>query len=396
MNSRFNPVHVLIVGFGFLLFASENTRAQNRIWTDSTGVYKIRAKLVLVHEVSGEMQAELLQEDGKRMAIPVSKLSQVDRKLARKFHIDWINGTERHEPKTVSKLPDNSASLERSSVNDGTNKVGKSRGRIPEEDIVSRPLRSPLDPKLQSEKAPAVNIEFDPETAVRLEREIERDDKGRAVENPVYKVEVDESELESLPSSYQEVATLLNDNSTPIDSKRRAIERFTDNWPQRRYPVLVSVLINCLSDDDKFLRLAALDLLANHDAEESIHYILARIDDVSFDVRWRTYEVLSQIRDPRVIPELCERLDTADCRKIASVLQMFGSTSNPWIHPWLERTDLREEYMLEICKILCTTGDFDSIQALSNLKSHNSRLVQRQANYAVGQIEKRLKATAAR
>jgi hypothetical protein len=406
---RFAALSALIVASVGL--CSDSCDGQVRTWTDSSGTYQLNAELVLVHEVRGELQAELVQDNGKRMAIPVSKLSDGDRKLAREFHTNWIGRGSKSEIRQVSRnvelsevtplstkfessLPE-AKRVPKKLASEKTDSVKLLR--IPEEHIVSRPIRSPVSMSVDAAENLLIgDVDFDADTAVRLEREIARDKKGRAIENPAYLVDVDTAELKLMPKKFSTTALLLNDKRVAIDQKRRAIETLSDSWPNRRYPNFIGVIVNCLSDKDKFLRLAALDLLANHDSELSLHYILARIDDVSFDVRWRTYEVLTQLRDPRIIPELCERLNTADRRKIASVLQVFGTTSNRWIHPWLEKQDVDEDSLLEICKILGSTGDLESAQALSGLSDHKSKLVRRQAKFAIRQIEKRTKPTASK
>ena len=138
-----------------------------------------------------------------------------------------------------------------------------------------------------------------------------------------------------------------------------------------------------------------LDLLANHDSDQSLIYIFARIDDISFDVRWRTYEVLTQLRDPRIIPELCERLRGADRTKVASVLQVFGNTSAPLVNEWV-KLDENEDVLLGVSQLLGNIGEASSLEVLGKLKNHKSLLVRSQANNSIKQIKQRLELRASK
>ena len=203
------------------------------------------------------------------------------------------------------------------------------------------------------------NVKFDPATAIRLDREIQRDEKGKPVENPVYLVEVADTDFKFMSGRIRTLVDTLRSDDDPIDKKRRAIEKLKEVWPQGRHPGLLKVLVNTLSHEDKFLRLAALDLLANHDSDQSLVYIFARIDDVSFDVRWRTFEILTQLRDPRVIPELCERLGGSDRTKAANVLQIFGNTPAYLVHEWVKENE-SEAVLLNVCLLYTSPSPRDA------------------------------------
>jgi len=375
--------------FLFLIVAAfalqvETANAQQRTWTDVSGTYKLEAELSGVTQTDNGLQAELIMPDGKRMAILLSKLSEADAQLAKNRYDEAMKLEA-----SSNADPDNAAPVAIGDSSDVPGKVTKSRG-LPEDSIVSRPLNAPISTAIdRMDNRNTTNVKFDPATAIRLEREIARDEKGRPTENPVYLVEVDDRELEFLSANIRVLVDTIKSKKSPIDTKRRAIEKLKDVWPQGRHLGLLKVLVNTLSHEDKFLRLASMDLLANHDSDQSLIYIFARIDDISFDVRWRTYEILTQLRDPRIIPELCERLEGPDRTKAANVLQVFGSTSAQLVNEWVKE-DANEKVLLNVCHLLGNIGEESSAKVLSKLGSHESLLVRAQAKNSIKQINRRL------
>ncbi len=359
--------------------SSNECQAQQRTWTDTSGTYKIEAELVKVSEAEDGLQAELLMADGKRMAIVVSMLCEADQLIAKRYHADSLKKTAR-QPDKESLEPENKEVV----------------SAHPEDGIVSRPIGAPLEMATKNlDNRNITTLKFDPASAIRLDREIQRDEKGRPMENPVYLVKVTDRQLEYLPRNVRTIVDQLVDPKVAVDVKRRAIDSLKKKWPQGRHPGLLNVMINMLSHNDKFLRLSALDLLANHDSDQSLIYIFARIDDVSFDVRWRTYEILTQLRDPRIIPELCERLDGSDRTKIAGVLQAFGSTSTPWVHPWIA-VENDESVLLNACQLLGKIGDLESLETLQKVVDHESLLIRSQAENSIDRIRKRVSARASK
>lgn len=366
-------------------FSSSDCFAQQRTWTDASGTFTLEAELIDVTDTDDGLQAELLMADGKRMAILISKLSEADAKLAGER---FANGLKKGSQPASKSGSENLPSTKKAAAPE--KRRAKEAQAQAEEEILSRPLSAPISmSRNRLDNRNTTDIKFDPETAIRLDREIARDEKGRPTENPVYTVEVTERQLNFLPPKFRVIVDKLRDEKVAIDVKRRAVDELTKSWPQGRQPGLLNVLINTLSHNDKFLRLAALDLLSNNDSDQSLIYIFARIDDVSFDVRWRTFEVLTQLRDPRIIPELCERLEGSDRTKVASVLQVFGGTAAPLIHEWVNE-DQGEDVLLNVCQLLGNIGDDKSLEVLKRMSSHESLLVRSQAENSVKQITRRL------
>ncbi len=380
---------IFFLAVGISCIANEAT-AQQRTWTDSSGHYKLKAELVGVTETEAGLQAEFVMEGGKQMAILVTKLCEQDAKLVAKYYADAKKAVE---PDAPAKANPETAPPVASNLADPKEDRAK---LMPEDSIVSRPLTAPINMALRKlDNRNVADVKFDPLTAIRLDREIKRDEKGRPAENPVYPVEVSEQDLAFLPDKYRRIVDVLRDPNSPIDKKRRSIEQLKTSWPQGRHLGLLKVLINMMSHEDKFLRLAAIDLLANHDSDQSLIYIFARIDDIAFDVRWRTYEVLTQLRDPRVIPELCERLGGPDRAKAASVLQVFGETAAPLVQEWIKE-DQKEDVLLGICQLLGNIGDESSARELSKLETHSSLLVRSQAKNSIKRIARRIEASASK
>jgi len=377
---------LVLVGFGL---QQNIALAQQRTWTDTTGAYKIEAVLVEVLQTDNGLQAQFVRADGQKMEILVSKLCEADAAAASEFFKKAAESKTK-STNTVSEMPPEKADAP--SVAD----PAAEQSGLPVEQLTSRPLTAPINiarTKLDNQVVTPVN--FDPSTAVRLERDIKRDSNGKPIENPVYLVDLQDSELRLLPQKFKDVVDQIRDPNLAIDKKRLAIESLTKSWPNGRHPGLLKALVNALSHKDKFLRLTALDLLANHDSDQSLIYILARIDDVSFNVRWRAFEILTQIRDPRVIPELVERLDSPDRTKAASVLQVFGNASAPLVQE-LIKVDGDEDVLLSVSQLLGNIGDQNTITALKVLENHESLLVRAQAKNSVKRITRRLEEAASK
>ena len=380
---------VLVLGISFGLQQSVGF-AQQRTWTDSSGTYKLEAKLVEVLETADGLQAQFVKDDGKQMAILVSKLCETDAALATKFFNESKSDPATKSTTVAAAMPPKSTEAAKPPKKETSTKTG-----LAVEQITSRPIGAPIDiatDKLNNRNTTIIN--FDPSTALRLEREIKRDEKGRPTENPIYTVDLDDSELTFLPQKFRAIVDALRDPELPIDAKRRAIESLRTSWPQGRHGGLLKALVNAMSHKDKFLRLAALDLLANHDSDQSLIYILARIDDTSFDVRWRAFEILTQLRDPRVIPELCERLGSPDRAKASSVLHVFGEASLPLVQEWI-KVDGDEDVLLTVSQLLGNIGNQDTISALKVLENHKSLLVRSQAKNSIKQLTRRFEQRAA-
>ena len=376
---RVVAILVAVIAVGF---SSSDCFAQQRTWTDASGTFTLEAELIDVTDTDNGLQAELLMAGGKRMAILVSKLSEADAKIAGDYFSANLKKGAKPETK---KIPQNSPPKKKAAKPEKR----QLKEAQAEDRILSRPLSSPIGSAGRLGNRNTADIQFDPQTAIRLDREIPRDERGRPTENPVYSVEVTEQQLNFLPPKFRAIVDKLRDENVAIDVKRRAIGELKSSWPQGRQPGLLNVLINTLSHKDKYLRLAALDLLANNDSDQSLIYIFARIDDISFDIRWRTFEALTQLRDPRIIPELCERLEGSDRTKVASVLQVFGATAAPLIHEWVKE-DQSEEVLLNVCQLLGKIGDDKSLEVLKRMESHESLLVRAQAENSVKEITQRL------
>jgi hypothetical protein len=367
-----------------------------RTWTDATGKFSLEAKLVSVSEIDGLLQAELQKRDGKFMGIPVDKLSADDQKVIQQAREKWAKEESGAKIKstpptdnpsvTAKSGPENKSEADRPSTKSEKKPVSN---QPPETKISTRPIGAPVSMSAANLDSAYLrtDLKLDASKAIVIERVVPRNREGNPSENPTYLVEVDAEQFLTLPASIREIVQVLHDESVAIDARRRAIDRLPELWPQRRHPVLFAVLVNCMSSDDKYLRLGAMDLLASHDGDQSLPYILARVDDVAYEVRWRAFEVLTQLRDPRVIPELCERFDTVDRKKIANVLKAFGSTSTQWVIPWLESES--ENVLLDCCKLLGDISGKDSLEAIAQLSNHKSLLVRAQARNASRRITDR-------
>ena len=349
--------------FGCLLVGVQPSVAQQRVWTDASGTYKVEAVLDRTMEVDGKIQAVLIDGEGQEIPVPLSRLSEESQKLV------------------IAFMRDNPPKKKSDAVTDAPNDAP--RIEAAESKIMTRPLELPITGRTNTN-----GQLFNPENAIRIDREVKRDQNGQPLENPVYQVEVDAEGIRLLPTRQQQLAMVLMDGTAPIGSRRRAVEALADSWPTQRSQELINIVINTASSDDKFLRMKAMDILAARDSDQSLGYLLARIDDRSFEIRSRAYELLEKLGDPRIIPELAERLDGADRRKVGRVLKSFGSASTPWVIPWLETEN--QKTLLDVCQLLGQLGGDGVIEALQKkIDSTESLLVKAQSENSIKKIRER-------
>ena len=368
-----------------LLCNPDQSTAQMRTW--KSGAHEVEAELVKTDGTGPKMQVVLKNEKGQELAIPISILSEADQQyinayLESKGETPWA--PEGAEGGAAAKPPEKEV--------DTPKPVPEKTPAVPKEEIKSKtpalviPTR-PIDlPQLRS-RAQFEN--FDENSAIRIgeEEKVELDVRGFSKEVPVYTVDVDIEELKKLPNEQRTIAAILISNKTSRVQRLSAIEALAKNWPRQRSQALINLTVNQASDKSKFVRMAAMDILAVHDAEDSLKYILVRIDDKSVDVRARAFELLGRIRDPRVIPELCSRLDSADRMNIHMALKPFGPAASKWVLPWL-KPDAPKLVVIEACDLLGDLGGEGVVEALQQKQaSSESVLVKSQAENSIKRLQ---------
>ncbi len=168
---------------------------------------------------------------------------------------------------------------------------------------------------------------------------------------------------------------------------RRQLALLNEQWLGKTPEDIRSVAELTLSDD-KFVRKLALQLIAKHDSVASFGYILERLNDTSFEVRWLAYDTLEKLGDERAIEPLVRRFRGDDRSKIASVLTSFGSKAEGQIIPFLQ--DSSRDIRLSACSFLSKVGTTSSIPYLEPLRESDTELLVRmQAKNALRKITSR-------
>ncbi len=354
-----------------VLAIAQPAAAQQSTWTDSTGTYQVEAVLERTMEVDGNVQAVLVDGEGLEIPVPLSKLCEADQKRVVAFM---------EKEKAAAEARAKAKAIADKAAKDNVNAARTDRGNRNASEVTSRPLGLPIaEKKIQAEP-------FDSSKAIRIDKDIKRDDSGQPTENPVFLVDVSAEGIRLLPDEQRKLAMILMDDSVEVVQKRQAVSALAESWPVGRSDDLVAVVINTASSQDKSLRLGAIDILAARDPDQSLAYILCRVDDRSFEIRSRAYELLESLGDPRIIPELCERLDSPDRRKVGRVLKSFGSTASPWVLPWLKSD--RNKTLLDICHLLGDLGGDGVVEALQQTAdASESLLVKAQAESSIRRIK---------
>jgi len=366
-----------------MLCDPDESAAQMRTW--KSGTHQVEAELVKVTGAGEEMQAVLKNAEDEELAIPVNILSESDQQFIKAYlkakDPSPASGGGNSSP-TESVAAEKKIAPQPSPVSPLKDKR-KIEAKKDDLLITTRPLELP-------EVNSGVELRnFDPKTAIRIDKKVELDVRGFPNEVPVYVVDVDIEELKKLSEVLRRAAAVLLSNDVPRNQRLVAMELLKKNWPQQRSQALINLVVNQASDKSKFIRMLALDVLAVHDPKESLKYILARIDDKSVDVRARAFKLLGRIRDPRVIPELCSRLDKADRMNVHLALKPFGAFASQWVIPWLE-SDASKLVTIETCDLLGDLGGEGVLEALEQKRdSSESALIKSQAQYAIDKIKKR-------
>ncbi len=200
-------------------------------------------------------------------------------------------------------------------------------------------------------------------------------------------ITVTETQIAALPQSLREIAAVLQSGSDPA-AIRDALTVLSDNWPGENATILDLVRKTTFSDE-KFCRKKSLMLLCEYDLTNSFPFVLARMDDPSFEVRWAAMEYIERSGDPRALKPLVQRFIGPDRAKISLALMTYGTKAEPYLLEYLNhgRADVRMETSLLLGKM----GSQASISKLEELAENDvNPVVALQAKSAIRSINDRL------
>ncbi len=391
-----------IVVTGLLFVAPDSTLSQERNWQDSTGNFSVQAELVDV--VDGKVW--LKKQNGKVIKVPVERLSKKDQAYLEdleKPKIDPITAPK-DDPPMEADTGAGDVTPQPVVVTRPKKILKLDASHFDSTDVPPRPNRKPV---IVNETAgvdyPAVVVSDTPSstgsqpdnaalpTTENSEEPVPAEiipdlDDTESMELPT--IEINASQINSLPSNYLTIGKALfeADNSESI---RHALTSLDNNWPSSPNETILDLVRQATSHDEKFCRLKSVKLLGKYDFRNSLPFILARIDDSSFDVRWATYDLIALSPDPRALQPLIDRFTSQDQDKISSVLAIYGPQAEKKIHPFLSHP--RAEVRMEASSLLGKIGTEESIPLLEELmKSDKNPIVGLQAKSSIRNIKKRL------
>jgi hypothetical protein len=325
---------------------------QERTWHDDSGKFDVQA------EYLGTLDdlVVLKKHNGNIIRVPISKLSLADREYLK--HLT--------PPSTPASGP--------------TNDPKTNEGPATSSDS------SPAEPRAESADSASLILTGDSTEADSGLESASRDSaKAPPIEVPV--INVSEEQIAALPGPLRSIANVLNSGSDSA-AIRSALTELADNWPEANATVL-DLVRKTTANDEKFCRMKALMLLCEHDFSSSFPFILARVDDPSFEVRWSALEYIERSGDRRAMKPLVDRFIGKDRAKISLALMNYGSQVEPYLFEYLKhsRADVRMETSLLLGKL----GSEASIPKLEEVAANDTNpVVALQAKSAIRTINERL------
>ena len=325
--------------------------SQERTWRDVTGTFQVKAELLSV----SDDKVVLKKHNGNVIRVPLSKLSPAD--------LDYLKDLS--QKSSTSLAPESS----------GANELATPKTN-------PKPAVGPASTEKSTNKAAAANSKAAGRKLGATERQ---NDTIPPIEIP--SIKVTDEQIGALPKSVRAIAAVLHDGSDPV-AIRNALTELSKKWPGNNETILNLVRKSTLCDE-KYCRLKSLALLCKHDLINSFPFILARMDDRSFDVRWAAMEYIERSADPRAMKPLVDRFIGPDRAKISVALMTYGTKAEPYLQKYLEhrRSDVRMETSLLLGKL----GTDASVPHLEKLVENDPNpVVALQAKSAIRSINKRL------
>lgn len=334
------------------LCGAEPLIAQERVWTDKSGVHKLTAEFVKVEE--GDVF--LRRPDGETIALALSKLSIDDQNYVRDLLAPG-NGTEPTTEPPVTQPP-----------------------------VTQPPVTVTEPPK--TEPRPTQPIRRAPRVRDDSVLEIDRlESAAFSTAPPLNETsEIEITRIQELQGDFRALGTTLHQRENVI-VVNRAFEAIADKGS---IPPLMIELISELADSShKHLRMQAIKLLAKFDPQNSLPKILEAVsDNGSFDVRWTALELVEHLQDDRAIDTLIERFPSKDNGKVLSVLVTFGNQIEERIFPFLESKN--RDDITNAMSLLTKIGSEKSIPKIEPFLESELVTLRLQAESSIRQLKTRL------
>lgn len=306
-----------------------------------------------------EDKVVLKKQNGNIIRVPLSKMSAAD--------VEYLKQL-RQQPEPATSQPQTPAPPKPNVIQTADSKSGS--------DVPSETSPDSAVPSVAKE-----SVEVDP-NAQSPEQKLT---DAAPIEVPIIKVT--DVQIAALPRNLRDLATILQTGADPA-AIRGALTELADHWPKDNATILDLVRKTTFSDE-KFCRKKALLLLCQHDLTNSFPFVLARMDDSSFEIRWTAMEYIERSIDPRALKPLVERFTGPDRAKISLALMAYGTAAEPYLFEYLKND--RSEVRMETSLLLGKMGSEASIPKLEEVAENDTNpVVAMQAKSAIQKINERL------
>ena len=366
---------VLFLGTLTLLSAISSTatgQQKNRVWSDESGSFSVEASLVEVKASS----VVLKKLNGVMIDVPFDRLS--------KFDLDYLaNLGKQKKP----DQPNNPKPVQQTKPKSDSVKADAKKNP-------SKPRDSKSTPSLETKpsgRGTKSNDKFDPASTTKRSELFDpfAPPAQNKVVNPLdkYVFEISPQEIQRLPETYRKAALLISGNSDR-KTKRAELKQLGSKWPKQKLPTLIRLVRGLTRSPDAQTRKLAIDILAKHDSENSLEFILAGMDDKNFDVRWASFEWIEKLGDARAIEPLVRKLESEYRDQAAFTLVSFGPTAEPNVLRLINHKSTKVQ--LAACSVLAKIGTPKSIPDLQSIVANEESVrIRMQARNAIDQIKRR-------
>lgn len=197
---------------------------------------------------------------------------------------------------------------------------------------------------------------------------------------------------EQVAKNTSDIWDLVKSLASESDEMKQAelLNQISNKWAKQPNPELETLFKDCCSSKTAALRIVGLKGLGHNAPESGFEHIVEAIDDQDVNVRFAALEFLSQIKDPRAVRPLLERIKSVDSKHVTAILVRYGSDIEAQILPLIH--DPSESTRQIACTLLGRIGTEQSLPSLKRmiLKEESLR-VRLYASDAIDTIQRRTK-----
>ena len=346
-------IALLVIGaIGSLSTGNCSVLAQQttRVWSDDSGSFSTEAGLLSINPSSVTLQ----KPNGVVIEVPFVRLS--------KFDMEFVEMLQKKQQTSNAEA------------------LVKPKNQAKSSELGPRSKDSKLDDLVTSLETPTAAIDSANPSA---------DQDTKPLLPPVKKdsIEISYQELKALPEPYQTTAWKIIDIKKR-DAVREGLMALASDWPEQEMPTIVKLIRNLAKSADARTRKRVIDLLAQHDAKDSLAYIIAGTEDPTSLVRWASYEWIEKLGDRRAIFSLVKKLESDDPNQAVATLLSFGTVVETHVLPLLNHES--EQVQMTTCSILAKIGSPKSISKLQAIVNQPSSVkTKMQARNAIDKIKRR-------